>query len=163
MIDESSAFVLAATRSLGPWFAVWSIRYKWKLDRKLSPNARMVRWGVVISCYSLAWRPNSGGLRVVILLAGLTFLCWPNFAYYATRIFEKWPTTEGKVSSSLRKGPRISVDYYFEFQGQRYGGTSKFKAANDARYSEGTPVIVRFDPLNPDVSSVTEHLPPQEH
>src|SRR5882672_5004040 len=96
-------------KSLGPWLSVWAIRSKWNLDYKLSPNARLVRWGVVILCYSCAPRASLAAVRVSGLFIGLGFLCWPNFAYHLTRLFEKWPTTEGTVNSSRESGSHWAV------------------------------------------------------
>jgi len=149
----SSQTSLFAEKSLGPWLSAWAIRSKWNLDYKLSPNANLVRWAVVIVCYSFAPRSSLVAVRASGLLTGLSFLCWPNFAYHLTRLFEKWPTTEGTVNSSRESGSRWSVSYYFEFNGEQYGGTSKIRPlpglALDA-YSEGSRVVVRYDPWNPD-------------
>ena len=157
-MDEAAAFLGAATRSVGPWFTVWAVRRKWKLDRKLNPNARLVRWGVVIACYSLCWRVKPAEAALAVLFVGLAFLCWPNFAYHLARLFERWPMTRGEVTSARRSGSRWQVDYSFEFEGQRYGGTSKVKrsaaVSPETSYREGETVTVQFDPLNPEVSAI---------
>jgi len=165
--DPAALPSFAFEKSLGPWFSVWAIRRRWDLDCKLSPNGRLVRWGVVIICYSLGPRASPGAVRVAIVFIGLAFLCWPNFAYYVTKLFEKWPAIEGKVSSARQSGSRWCVDYYFDFNGQTYGATSKIKPISsltlETAYPEGSLVMVRFDPLNPDRSriapTVSNHHP----
>jgi hypothetical protein len=147
--------------ALGPWLSVWAIRNRWQLDYNLSVRARSVRWGFIAACYSAASTPgaNFAVFRVCAAYTALGFLCWPNFAYHLTNLFEDWPTTEGTVGSSEEQSTRRwIIRYDFEFNGERYGGTSKVKpipgfAVKDA-FPDGAPVVVRFDPLNPGNSAV---------
>jgi len=153
---DSSAFSRVVRDSLSPWFTVWAIRHKGGLDRKLSANGRLVRWSVVIVCYSLGPRASSAAVRVSSVFIGLAFLCWPNFAYYLASPFEERESIEGKVSYARQSGSRWYVDYYFDFNGKTYGGTSKSKPISsltlEGAYPEGSPVTVAFDPLNPERS-----------
>lgn len=71
-------------KSVGPWLAVWAVRYRWNLDYRLSANARLVRWGVVAVGYSMALGSTIRDIRLAGVLVGLAFLCWPNFAYHLT-------------------------------------------------------------------------------
>jgi hypothetical protein len=147
-----------AQKSLGPWLSAWAIRSKWKLDYRLSAKARVVRWAVVILCYSFAARATFAAVRVSGGLIGLGFLCWPNFAYHVTRVFETWPTTEGTISSTYESASQWFISYSFEFKNQLYGGTSKVRRIEGLSLAEGypagRPVIIRYDPLNPDNSAI---------
>src|SRR5665213_3063715 len=110
--------------ALGPWFSAWAIRHKWELDYKLSVRARSVRWAIVAAGYSIALTPgtNLWAVRVCGGFTGLGFLCWPNFAYHLTKLFEDWPTTEGTVGSSEEQSAtRWILRYDFRFNGERYG------------------------------------------
>jgi hypothetical protein len=148
---------------LGPWFSARAIRHRWQLDYKLSARARSVRWGVIAACYSAALTPgaNFAAFRVSAGFIALGFLCWPNFAYHLTKLFEDWPATEGTPGSSEEQSTRRRTERYdFEFNGERYGGTSKVRripglAVKEA-YPDGALVVVGFDPLNPGNSAVVE-------
>ena len=148
---------------LGPWFSAWAIRHRWQLDYNLSVRARSVRWGVIAACYSAALTPgaNFAMFRVCAGFTALGFLCWPNFAYHVAKLCENWPTTSGTVGSSEERSTRRwTIRYAFEFNGERYGGTSNVRpvagvAVKDA-YPDGASVVVRFDPLNPGNSVVVK-------
>lgn len=150
-------------KSLGPWLSVWAIRHKWNLDYKLNANARLVRWGLVILCYFSAAVSGVAGVRLSGVFLGLVFLCWPNFAYHLTRIFEIWPSTIGTVNSSRVSGSTWSISYSFELNGQQYGGTSICKPLQDLNmtsiFPPGGQVTVSYDPLNPDKSMVKQPVP----
>lgn len=120
-----------------------------------------MRWAIVAAGYLLALTPgaNFWAVRVCGGFTGLGFLCWPNFAYHFTKVFEDWPITEGTVGSSEEQSDSRWISRYdFEYGGERYGGTSKVKAipglAVKAAYHDGSPVAIRYDPLNPGNSSV---------
>jgi hypothetical protein len=118
-MDLPARFGFLLEKSLSPWLAVWVIRSKWNLDYRLSSKARFIRWGTVFICYSFSPRIDVVALQICGFLIGLTFLCWPNVAYYLIR---PWPVSEGRVTSSRESDSRWSVAYCFEFNGQRYGG-----------------------------------------
>jgi hypothetical protein len=105
--------------------------------------------------------PNFAALRVSAGFTAIGFLCWPNFAYHLTKLFEDWPATEGTPGSSEEQSTRRRTERYdFEFNGERYGGTSKVRripglAVKEA-YPDGALVVVGFDPLNPGNSAVVE-------
>lgn len=152
-----------SSKIAGIWLSVWAIRYQGQLDYKLSSRARLVRWAVVALGFSTASTPgaNLGAVRLWGGFVGLCFLCWPNLAYHLTRVFDDWPTTEGTVGSSEEQSTiRWIIRYDFGFDGERYGGTCKVKALpgialRDA-YPSGASIVVRFDPLNPRNSAVSE-------
>ena len=72
------------------WFASWGFRKHHDLDHPLDPLAHAIRWGVVVFGFWLAYYANNGYVRVISCFAlGLSFLCWPNFAYHLARLFRK--------------------------------------------------------------------------
>src|SRR6266478_1470776 len=79
--------VLAKT--VGIWFTFWVIRRGGEFDYDLDRTAQVVRWFIVMTAFGLAAafpRGTSTLPRIVGLVVGLSFLCWPNFAYYFTRL-----------------------------------------------------------------------------
>ncbi|MGO9239834.1 MAG: DUF3592 domain-containing protein [Bryobacteraceae bacterium] len=144
-------------KSLGIWFVIWALRYKWGWDYKLNTVAKNARWGVVCICYLLAaGLPGPGPVRAVSGLVGLVFLCWPNFAYYLTNLFVEWPEAEGSVVSVDQTGSRQSISYSYQHQGEVYGGTASLGRGETvaAGYAPGQAIAVRYDPLNPDKSKI---------
>lgn len=122
-------------------------------DYKLSSAARNVRWAVVVIGYVLAaGLPGPAVVRLVPGFAGLSFLCWPNLAYHLTNLFVAWPTTDGRVDSATQDGSRSVITYTFELGQDIFGGTATLR--DMIPYSEGEPVKVAYDPLNPDQSKV---------
>lgn len=154
--------IQALEKSIGMWFGVWAIRYKAGLDYKLSTRAGALRWAIVITFFALTALPGAslGWLRVSSFLVGLAFLCWPNLAYHSGNLFEKWPTTEGRVNSlQAQTDSKWLVAYDFEVDGERYGGhdTMKSKAAFEGRDSvNDASVLIRYDPMNPGRTSHIE-------
>ena len=150
----------ALQKSLGLWFMFWAIRVSAGVDYKLNTRGRSVRWAVVIVGFALTSIPGArlGWFRVVAFLMGLSFLCWPNLAYYLNSLFETWPITEGQVGSiQQQSSSRWQVAYDFEVEGERFGGLSTSKV--DPRLNAGNPsleemrISIRYDPLNPGRSS----------
>ncbi|MDP8989791.1 MAG: DUF3592 domain-containing protein [Acidobacteriota bacterium] len=162
MVDGTYASYVAQ-KALGPWFSAWAIRRRWQLDYNLSVRARSVRWAIVATGYSMTLTPGTElwVVRVCGGFTGLGFLCWPNFAYHLTKVFEDWPTAEGTVGSSeVQSASRWIIRYDFEYGGERYGGSSKMKAipglAVKVAYPDGASATIRYDPLNPGNSAVVE-------
>jgi hypothetical protein len=142
-------------KSLGLWFLLWGIRYKADWDYKLSGTAKAVRWGLVGIGYALAAAlPGPALMRLVPLVIGICFLCWPNLAYHLTNLFIEWPTTEGRVGSAASDGSHSLITYSFEVGRDTFGGASTIASKNAIPYSEGQRVTVAYDPLNPDQSKV---------
>ncbi len=152
----------ALEKSIGLWITFWAIRHKAGVDYKLSGRMQALRWAMTIGFFALTSLPGAalGWARISAFLIGLTFLCRPNFAYYFGRLFEKWPTTEGRVNSiQAQEGSKWAVAYDFEVGGERYGGrdTVESKVAIRERSSaEDAWVLIRYDPLNPGRSSRIE-------
>ena len=144
-------------RSVGLWLSVWAIRYTAGIDYKLSAQAKAVRWIVVLTTFAATALPGAslGWVRVSFYLTGLVFLCWPNFAYHLNRLFERWPTVEGRVNSVQAKSPsKWAVAYDFEIGGERYGGLDTVGVGADGQgISNGGSILVQYDPLNPGRSS----------
>jgi len=145
---------------VGIWLPFWAIRRKAELDYKLNATAQILRWVVIAMCYALVFLPGVrlGPIRAACFIVGLTFLCWPNFAYHLARRFQNWPTTEGTVESAeKRSSSEWCVTYYFRSGGQTYGGTSTVKPIPGVglkqAYPEGKILTIRYDPLNPGKSS----------
>ena len=150
----------ALQKSLGLWFMFWAVRVSAGVDYKLNTRGRSVRWAVVVVGFALTSIPGArlGWFRVIAFLMGLSFLCWPNLAYYLNSQFESWPSTEGRVDSIRQQSSsRWQVAYDFEVEGERFGGLSTLKV--DPRLNAGDPsleemrIVVRYDPLNPARSS----------
>ena len=142
-------------KSLAIWLSLWAIRYKADWDYKLSGAAKTVRWVVVGVGYTLAAAVSGPPLfRVVPGVIGICFLCWPNLAYHLTNLFVDWPTTEGRVGSAAPDGSRSVITYSFELGRNSFGGVTTLKSNNLISYSEGQPITVAYDPLNPDQSKV---------
>lgn len=79
-----------ATKATGIWFIFWAIRRKGEFDRELDRTDQVVRWIVVLVSLGLVTYligKDSTGIRIVALIIGLGFLCWPNFAYHLTGPF----------------------------------------------------------------------------
>jgi hypothetical protein len=147
-------------KSLGVWFMFWAIRVSAGVDYKLNARGRSVRWAVVVVGFALTSIPGArlGWFRFLAFLMGVSFLCWPNLAYYLNNLFEIWPSTEGRVDSiQQQSSSRWQVAYDFEVEGERFGGLSTLKV--DPRLNAGDPsleemrIVVRYDPLNPGRSS----------
>ena len=115
-----------------------------------------MRWAVVGIGYVLAASvPRSGTVRLVLLLLGLCFLCWPNLAYHVTSRFTVWPTTKGRVVSAAQFDSSSVIIYSFELGGETFGRTITLKGNETGQnYSEGQCVRVCYDPLNPDRSKL---------
>jgi len=144
--------------SLGIWFAAWAIRYKADWDYKLSGEANAVRMAVVGFGYLLAASlPGPAPVRLVPGLLGISFLCWPNFAYHLTNLFVDWPTTKGRVDSASQDGSQSTITYSFELRGESFGGTTTIKSVAE-RYSDGARVRIAYDPLNPDQSKILRQI-----
>jgi hypothetical protein len=85
------------------WFASWGFRKHLELDYPLNPLARAIRWGVVAFGFWLAYYANNGYVRVLSGFGlGLSFLCWPNFAYHLSRLFRKKGSSD---ATEIAKGP----------------------------------------------------------
>jgi hypothetical protein len=93
-------------------------------------------------------------VRLVPGFTGICFLCWPNLAYHLTNLFVEWPSTEGRVDSAAQEGSRSVITYSFELGQNTFGGAATLKSSDVTRYSEGQPITVAYDPLNPDQSKV---------
>jgi hypothetical protein len=150
----------ALQKSLGLWFTFWAIRASAGVDYKLSAQGRAVRWAVVFIGFALTSIAGArlGWFRVIAFLVALSFLCWPNLAYYLNSMFEAWPSTEAQVDSiQQQSASRWQVAYDFELDGERYGGRGSVKV--DPRSSADDPSLetmrigVCYDPLNPGRSS----------
>jgi hypothetical protein len=149
----------ALEKSLGLWLSVWAIRFSAGIDYKLSARGKAIRWVVVVICFALTSVPgaNVGWFRVLSYLVGLAFLCWPNLAYHLSKLFEEWPTAEGRMDSvQQQSASRWTVAYDFEVGGERYGGHDSVNAdaaINGDASSESTRILILYDPLNPGRSS----------
>ena len=76
-------FVLGKSATI--FLSVWAIRYKAGWDYRLSPQAASLRWIVALAGYLVAVSLPGASLaymRPFAFTVGLTFLCWPNFAYH---------------------------------------------------------------------------------
>jgi hypothetical protein len=83
----NASLVLVAKAS-GIWFVVWAIRKKGEFDYELDWTACIVRWLVVFVAFALTAEFTKSGptiARILVLVIGLAFLCWPNFAYHLVR------------------------------------------------------------------------------
>ena len=145
-------------KSAGVWLTVWALRYKAGWDYKLSGPAKAVRWGIVCLGYVLAaeWT-HPGVVRTVALLAGLSFLCWPNFAYWIASLFAKWPETKGHLISITNSDRGETIVYSFDCGGETFGGTTLRRRERDSElesYSPGQHLSISYDPLNPERSKV---------
>lgn len=153
----------ALEKSLGLWLTFWTIRFSAGIDYKLSARGKAVRWGVVVVYFALTSLPGAGRgwFRVSSCLIGLAFLCWPNLAYHCSKLFDEWPTAEGRVDSIQQQSDsRWTVTYDFEIGGERYGGHDVLQwdgIVGDAD-DEPSRVLVRYDPLNPGRSSCIQGI-----
>jgi len=77
--------------SVSLWFVFWSIRRGSEVDEKLDSTAQLTRWAVVVFGYLAGSVPGPrfAIFKVIVLLLGLAFLCWPNFAYHLTNLFRR--------------------------------------------------------------------------
>lgn len=79
-------------KALGVWFIFWSIRRKGEFDLPLDVVAATLRWIIVLLSFGIAGQ-MVGSARIVprsiLLIIGLAFLCWPNFAYHLTKLFRR--------------------------------------------------------------------------
>jgi hypothetical protein len=149
-------FQFAFQKSLGLWLTSWVLRHSAGWDYKLGGTATLFRWGTVLVAYLLAAAlPGPGIVRVMFLLIGLAFLCWPNFAYHLNGLFTSRPTTRGRVVSASQTDSGVIVGYAFVFDGETYGGRTLLKNESDL-FAEGQSVRIRFDPLNPENSKLVE-------
>ena len=77
--------------SLGLWFVVWAYRHRYELDRKLDSLAKRIRWFVVIGSSMIGSIPlyyyPMKFVRPPVIILGLGFLLWPNFAYRVRNYF----------------------------------------------------------------------------
>jgi hypothetical protein len=74
------------------WLSVWVLRKKGDVDYPLNGPARAVRWAMVVMGFAIGYytpRPELWYVRMAGGFLGLAFLCWPNFAYYLTKLFTK--------------------------------------------------------------------------
>ncbi len=134
------------------WLSVWAIRRKSEVDYPLGTSAQWIRWIVVLLGFTVAYFAPFKSLRLASGFTALAFLCWPNLAYHLTNLFVAWPTTEGRVDSATQDGSRSVITYTFELGQDIFGGTATLR--DMIPYSEGEPVTVAYDPLNPDQSKV---------
>ena len=77
--------------SISLWFVSWSIRRRSEVDEKLDSTAQITRWAVVASGYLAGSVPGPrfAIFKAILLLLGLAFPCWPNFAYHLTNLFRR--------------------------------------------------------------------------
>jgi hypothetical protein len=144
-------------KSTSIWLAVWALWYKAGWDYRLSGTAKAVRWGVVSLGYLLGAAAGPGAFRAVAVLAGLSFLCWPNFAYRIAYIFMKWPEAQGRVISITDSDRGEVIAYSFDCAGETFGGTALRRRKRNGEpdeYSPGQYLSVSYDPLNPDQSKL---------
>ena len=75
---------------LNVWFAFWAIRRRGELDIPLDRTAKALRWIVAISFLSFPFAfphlIDSYAFRISVGLVGWAFLCWPNLAFYLTKL-----------------------------------------------------------------------------
>jgi hypothetical protein len=78
------------------WFPFWGFRRKYELDEKFDFPAKVVRWSAVGVCYVLGSLPGPkfGPAKAVALVVGLSFLCWPNFAYRVRNLLKQERTPQ---------------------------------------------------------------------
>jgi hypothetical protein len=154
----SSHLGYLSEKSAGIWLSVWALRYKAGWDYRLSGTGKAVRWGVVGLGYLLAAAsPEPGAFRTVALLAGLCFLCWPNFAYRLTNMFVEWPEAQGRLISITDSDRGEVIAYSFDCEGETFGGNALHRRKRNGKpdqFSPGQYLSVRYDPLNPDRSKV---------
>jgi len=145
------------SRAAGVWIASWTLRYRLKCDYRLSDTARLIRWAVVLLGFALGASLPSAWARVTAGLVGLAFLCWPNIAYYFTNLVRpQIIIVQGQVTSVAYDGSRAKLGYSFTYGGNGFGGEARVKRRVLAPdWTEGQPVRVAFDPLNPDKSKVS--------
>ncbi len=101
---------------------------------------------------------SMGLVRVFAYLLGLSFLCWPNIAYHLDKSLRRWPSTQGFVISGEATEHGWNVGYNYFFNGVRYGGIARVQpvvgsTVHDS-YPDGKPLLVSYDPYNPDCSQV---------
>ena len=144
------------------YFSCWAIRYKAGLDYKLSRRAQLIRWSLVALGYALIHLPGPGVgyVRVTAGFVGLAVFCWPNLAYRLDRLlFRDWPRTQGIVESSqIDSGGSWRIQYSFDCNGERRGGSDKVRqsslAGGEGEFQIGSSVVIQYDPLNPTESGV---------
>jgi hypothetical protein len=142
-------------RSAGIWFASWALRYRAGWDYKLSGVAEATRWTIVLVGYLLAVLLPVPTARVISVLVGLAFLCWPNFAYHLTNLYVEWPITEGLVVSVEDAGSRAKLSYSYKHEGDSFGGTASLKRSElVGEFSPGDTIAISYDPLNPKKSKI---------
>jgi hypothetical protein len=86
----ANAKVLAGC-SISLFFVSWAIRRGSEVDEKLDSTVQITRWAVVAFGYLAGSVPGPrfAIFKVILLLLGLAFLCWPNFAYHLTNFFRR--------------------------------------------------------------------------
>lgn len=71
-------------------FISWGIRSKGEFDYPLDFAGQVVRWVLAIGLLGAAtYFPGLSAQRLILLLCGLAFLAWPNFAYHLTRLLRR--------------------------------------------------------------------------
>jgi hypothetical protein len=76
---------------VGSWFPIWAVRSRYKLDKPLDVDMKLVRWAVVLGGLALAAMPGRK-LEVVFGLAGFAgwfFLLWPNLAFHVVSLLRR--------------------------------------------------------------------------
>ena len=77
-------------KAAGLWLIFWSIRRRGEFDEKLDSYAQGLRWSLVLGSFALLTQfPRFGYPRATLLLIGLAFLCWPNFAFHLSNVLRK--------------------------------------------------------------------------
>ena len=97
-------------------------------------------------------------MRPFAFTVGLTFLCWPNFAYHLDKLLRGWPSTQGTVISRQITENGWDIGYNYFFKGERYGGMKLVRpvagSTPDVSYPDGKLLTVSYDPYNPDCSKL---------
>ena len=107
LVASSSYAKTVLTTSLTLWFAVWVIRYRGDLDRKLDPIALRLRWGIAGVTHALVifaseWL-NYPATRIAVWAVGAAFLAWPNLAYHLTELLRHCRVIKNQVASENEK------------------------------------------------------------
>ena len=154
-----SRLLFALEKSTTVFLSLWAIRYKADWDYRLSPQAASLRWIVALAGFLVAVSLPGASLayiRVFAWVVGLSFLCWPNFAYHLDKLLRGWPSTQGMVISRQTAANGWNIGYNYFFKGERYGGITLVRPVAgltpDEAYPDGKQLTVSYDPYNPDCS-----------
>jgi hypothetical protein len=79
-----------ASAAVSVWIVSRGIRRRLECDYELSRREQTLRWTVVLLAFGLTFATGSNlaTMRVVAGIVGLTFVAWPNLAYYSMRLAE---------------------------------------------------------------------------